>query len=596
MKKLLTILIVSLLVLAGCSKDDSPKVVEDQGAETIKIAVPADMDGSFVSGYDNSAYDRYVLDLIWDYGVFYVDRDTGEYKDNPTVLDNVETEDLDGDKKYTFTIKEGLKWSDGEPVTAKDYVFSLLFRSSAEHKQYALQDSTGMDYVGYGAYAEGSGEFEGVALIDDNTFSVTISKEELPYFFERALVAVSPDPMHAWFPDAEFNDAGNGFTNSSAEIDKAAKYVQDEEQWMPSVTSGPYLLKSFQDNVASFELNDNYAGNYEGKKAEIGNVEIRLVKSDLIVEALQKGEVDVAMGNIEGTLIDAVNDDDNLNAYGYPRNGYGKLVLKTQNGATAYKEVRHAIAYLLDRHEFVEEVAGGYGEVVDGPYGLSQWFFQERKAEIEDAITSYSYNVDEANKALDASPYKYKEDGTTEWDGEGWRHDADGNRLVVNHFGSEDNSVTDLLNTQLPSNAKEVGMEYVIEEGPFTALLNALQGKSDKEYNSLNLASSFTAVYERYYAEHSDWAEVPTYNQSGIADADLDAAITKMRRLDESQRDEFADAFVEYVTIWNDLLPEIPLYSNEYHDFYTSRISGYEDIVTPLSDFVQNIVYMRVVD
>ena len=597
MKKLFAVLIVSLLVLAGCGEKE-PKPVADQASETLTIAVPADQDGSFVSGYSNSSYDVWVRDMLWSYGVFYNDRDTGEFKDNPTVVEKVE-EELDdaGNKTYTFTLKEGLLWSDGEPVTAKDYVFSILFRASAEHKDFAPQDSTGDDLLGFADYAE-TGKFEGVKLVDDYTFSLTIDAESLPYFFERAYVAASPEPMHDWFPEAKFNDEGNGFTNSSEEIRAAAQRVRDEIQYNPKVTSGPYKFESFQDNVTTLKLNENYAGNYEGVKAEIGTIVLRLVNANQIVDSLKKGEVDVALGEIEGKIIDAVRDDENLKYHTYPRNGYGQLVFKTNKGATQYKEVRQAIAFLLDRNEFVDEIAGGYGSVVNGPYGTSQWFYVDRKDKIDEVITHYAYSEADANDRLDASPYKYNEDGSEPWDPakSEFRYDKDGNKLQVFHFGSEDNAVTNLLKTQLPENAKKVGMEYIIDEGPFPALLDILYGVSDSNHTVLNLATGFSAIYDRYYAEHSDFAERPAFNQSQIADEKLDETIVKMRRLEGTQRDEFADAFVEYLEVWNDLLPQLPLYSNTYHDFFTGRVTGYEDTVTSLSSFTQNIVYMRIVD
>ncbi len=597
MKKLLVLVVVALLALTACGGNKGPSLVEDQGAETLTIGVPSDQSGAFIAGWTNSSYDVWVRNMIWSYSVFYVDRDTGEYKENPTVLEKMDVVENDaGDKTYTFTIKEGLVWNDDTPITAKDYVFSILYRATAEHTTNAPQDSTGYELVGWEEYNTNGGAFEGVKLVDDYTFSLTISNVWLPYFFERSLVAASPEPMHDWFPTGEFNADGNGFTNSSAEIAAAAQRVQDEVQYGPKVTSGAYNFVSFQDNVVTLTLNDKYVGNHEGVKAEIGTIVLRQVNSAQQVDSLKKGEVDVVMGVIEGGPIDEVKADENLKWHMYPRNGYGMLVLKTNKGATQYKEVRQAIAFLLDRNEFVQEISGGYANTVDGPYGLSQWFFLDRKEEIESSVTQYTHNEDEANARLDASPYKYKEDGVTPWDGEGWRHDAEGNRLRVLHFGSENNAVTELLRTQLPVNAKAVGMEYIVDDGPFTALLEVLYGTADSDHTILNLATGFTAVYDRYNAEHSDFANNPGYNNSQIADPELDKWIMTMRELEGTQRDEFADAFVEYVKVWNDLLPQIPLYSNEYHDFMTARVTGYEDTVTTLSDFSQNIEYMRIVN
>lgn len=599
MKKLLVGLIVSLLVLTGCgSKNDGPTLVENQKDETLTIAVPSTQNASFVTGYSSNAYDRWVTNMLYGYGVFYVDRETGEMKDNPTVVESVVTEADDaGNKTYTFKIKTGLKYSDGTEITAKDFVFSILFRSAPQFKEYATIDGSGYELLGFGDYT-GTNAFEGVKLVDDTTFSLTISAAELPYFFERSFVGASPDPMHVYFPNAKLNAEGNGFDNTSEEISAAAKYVAEEEQYAPTIASGPYKFVSYQDGVTTLALNEEYAGNYEGKKAEIGTIVFRLVNSAQIVDTMKKGEADVSQGNIEGKYIDEIRaEDSGVNWTSYPRNGYGQLTIKANKGVTQYKEVRQAIAFLLNRDQFVQEIVGGYGSVVNGPHGISQWFYKDRKDELNEAIVQYALNLDEANSRLDASPYKFNQDGTTPWDASKseFRYNEAGEILEVFHFGSEDNDVTELLKTQLPTNAAKVGMKYTIDQGPFATLGAYMQELQENKYNVFNLATSFTAVYDRYYAEHSDWAANAGYNWSQIADADLDAAIVKMRRLEGTQRDEFADAFVEYMTVWNDLLPSIPLYSNDYHDFYTARVTGYEDTVTTLSDFSQNIEYFRIV-
>ena len=60
-----------------------------------------------------------------------------------------------------------------------------------------------------------------------------------------------------------------------------------------------------------------------------------------------------------------------------------------------------------------------------------------------------------------------------------------------------------------------------------------------------------------------------------------------MRRLDPTQKDEFKEKFVEFVTRWNELLPNIPLYSNEYFDVYNTRIKGLQ--TTPVWTWANDI-------
>ena len=57
----------------------------------------------------------------------------GEFQYNDTVVaSHEETENEDGTKTYTVSINDGLVWSDGTPITAKDYVFAVLLENSDE--------------------------------------------------------------------------------------------------------------------------------------------------------------------------------------------------------------------------------------------------------------------------------------------------------------------------------------------------------------------------------------------------------------------------------------------------------------------------------
>src|SRR5699024_3797312 len=80
----------------------------------------------------NSATNYAMYDLIHG-GDTVVYTKEGEFAYNDTVLaSHEETDNEDGSKTYTMTINDGLVWSDGSPITAKDYVFALLCESSDE--------------------------------------------------------------------------------------------------------------------------------------------------------------------------------------------------------------------------------------------------------------------------------------------------------------------------------------------------------------------------------------------------------------------------------------------------------------------------------
>ena len=62
------------------------------------------------------------------------------------------------------------------------------------------------------------------------------------------------------------------------------------------------------------------------------------------------------------------------------------------------------------------------------------------------------------------------------------------------------------------------------------------------------------------------------YNTNYIFDKELEQAATDMVMVAPDQRDAFKDNFVKFVTRWNEMLPDLPLYSNQYHDFYNSKL------------------------
>ena len=104
-------------------------------ANTITISAP-ELNASYINGFGNSTYDVWVKRLlgIYDsnlrYGTVYYD-EAGEFHYNMTTLaqEPEATDNEDGSKTYTFTINEDLLWNDGTPITAKDYLFEILFIS-----------------------------------------------------------------------------------------------------------------------------------------------------------------------------------------------------------------------------------------------------------------------------------------------------------------------------------------------------------------------------------------------------------------------------------------------------------------------------------
>jgi peptide/nickel transport system substrate-binding protein len=420
MKKFISLIAIALLAasMAACG----PTASGPSG--TLIVGTPK-MNGDFIAGFGNSAYDNAIRTMIWDYPT-YTTTPAGEFVLNETVVEKqVTSVDDAGNKTYTFTIKKGLKWSDGSAVTAKDFVFGILFAAHPAWTAAGASSSVGDSLVGYAAYKKGDvATFTGVKLVDDNNFAVTIAAEELPYFYEVSYAAFGPTPMASWAPDLTFNADGNGLVGDVAAV---AQKIATTERFKPTVVSGPFTFESFENDVVTLKNNPNFAGDYRGVKAKLETVIVKYVDQNTDVDLVISGDIDLVSGVVQGNKIEKAKAATTADVTSYLRNGYGLIAYHTDFGPTKFVEVRQALAFLIDRNIFLTEILGGYGAMTNGEYGLAQWMYQTQKEKVAEKLINYTYNVQKANELLDASPYKFEADGVTPFDPakavEGyWRH------------------------------------------------------------------------------------------------------------------------------------------------------------------------------
>ncbi|MDO5047130.1 MAG: ABC transporter substrate-binding protein [Anaerococcus sp.] len=649
---------------------------ESQASDDALVVGIEELNGDFYGGWTNNASDVKVRKFMGIEGtnsyMTVVLDENGEWVTNPTVLkeDPIVEDNEDGSKTFTYKLKEDLKWSDGEPVTADDYLFVSLLESHPDYIPLTGSTNTGSDSLkGYDAYYSGESDtFEGLEKIDDYTFKMTIDASFLPYYLENYLGAAIPFPMHAVTENLTVSPEGNklvakegyeiteedknayiegldtqiqaltedfeennpepgaeasdeekaSYEEYKAEFDAQIKDLEDrkngevdpsqqlieeamlrqvnEYRIAPSVVSGPYKFESFSNNMVKLSLNENYAGNFKGEKASIPNIILQTVNTKIAVDLLENGDIDIWDNEVEGGPIDQMREAAEAGIIGgyntYERNGYGNMTFLTDRGTTQYKEVRQAIAQLMDRNTFVQSYAGGYGVVTNGMYGTSQWMYKERGADLEAKLNNYQLNLEAASSLLDQTPYKFEADGSTPWDKakadeefaadpEGfdyYRYDENGNKLVVNQYGSDESPITTLISNQVPNNAKQVGMEYNVTAGSFATLLDYYYFPDENpEYTVFNMGTGLAEAFDPWYQYHSEGP----FNYTKTNDPIADETTVKMRNTDPEDREGYLDAWEEFQVWYNDYLPEIPLYSNQYHSGYTNRVKGY-DLATPV--------------
>lgn len=620
-KKILSLLLAGLLTLSVAACGQQQTVTNnDQGSSSSEASQaseessdlssgerPTEPTGQMVigsitqvinefydTGFSTSETNYNMYDLIhggYDTVVFSKE---GEFQYNDTVVaSHEETENEDGTKTYTVTINDGLVWSDGTPITAKDYVFAMLLENSDEMAGVdGYPCNTGYSYVGYDEWLDGSADaFAGVHLVDDMTYSLTVKAEELPYHYDITYATLRPRPLHVIAPECDVEDTENGATITgdftTELLQETINNVETGYRYNPKVTCGPYLFDNFDEasQQATLKANPEFVGDYRGVKPSIETLVIKTVSSDTMMNELESGSVDLLYSCSGGDTINAGLDlveEGKAADTTYMRNGYGKIQFDCSVFPTDSQNVRQAIAYCLDRNEFARQYTGGYGSVVHSFYGLAQWEYQDSVEWINENLNTYEMNVEEAKKLLEEDGWNLNADGTP-YSGTGTRYkDVDGELkpLVITWCNSEGNPVSELLATMLPETMAEAGMDLQATTTDFATLQNGILHAGDTMYNMYNLATGFATANSPWYYSSSDEAWMGNYNTNWIADEELNDAVMPLKSIPYEDSEAWLEAWQNFIKVWNEKLPDVPLYSDEYYDFYSTRVQGWENTAT----------------
>ncbi len=654
LKKLLALMLVLIMVcaiFAGCSSTEKPAETpstDAPAADTPATETPEEPaeapaekrenkviygSSTEISGdlgnawWTNNASDKMIRDLTNDYDTVIFDM-FGQMVINETTCGGIEqTENEDGSITFTVKINEGLTYNNGEPITAADYVaYALVQLSPATLAAGATVSSDSV--VGGNAYQAGeTKELAGVRLLDDYTYSISITPDYANYYFSLSYASLAPLylPLYS-SADLTVKDDGNGAYLDGGELNSdeiiASRYVYEGR-----VVAGPYMIQSLDTGALTATLvrNPYYAGNFEGVKPSIETIVIVRAEDDTMMDAFKTGEINFLSQLSEGVQINAALDMVDAGGYAYcnyTRNGYGKLMFQCDFGPTQFAAVRQAVAYLLDREEFCTTFTGGYGSVVHGPYSTAQWMYQESEELFNEKINTYAYNPEKAIEVLEADGWVLDAEGNEYVSGVRYKEVtpeeagdyalnvtlADGRVLMPLHImwaSSEGNSVSDLLATMLMNGQQtaDAGMEIEQVIMTFTELLNWMYRDTSagdqygvKTYGMYNLATGFADAYDYAYNfaadPESEYVKMG-YNTNYIFDQDLDDYTMNMV-YEAAPGDDatYLDYFQKFILRFNELVVELPLYCNDYHTFFPDWLQNYNE--SSLWDFQKAIIYASI--
>lgn len=585
MKKIIAICLSLMLALGAIGTAGATG--ETEKSELV-IGSLTRMNGSFFTnmwGYNTADVD--VRTLLHGYGTVAWTYN-GEYALDETVVEDCTQLDTDEGRVYTFNIKPGLRYCDGTAITAKDFVFSVLLQSCNEVTELGGLAVSMNHIVGYENFREG-GAFTGVRLIDEDTFTMTVKKESLPFYYELSLVAVTPYPMSVLAPECDILDNGQGASITGAFTAELLRTtILDEKTGYltyPRVTSGAYMLEDYdaEKHIATFARNPYYQGNFEGKKPEFEKLTFKQVENSTMLDELKNGTVDIINKISVGDSIlasQALVSNDEAQIMIYPRTGLNFLSFACEQPIGGDAAVRKAVAYATDSVALCADVMKGYATPSYGYYGLGQWMTQRDQEILHDTLDLYEIDLYAAENELDKGGWNLNEKG------EAYVIDVDTLRykliddqltpLVINWARPEKNEISNAIQAQLEVNLPKIGVQLNVTEMPFDELIEYYYRQKDRsEFNMFQMGTNFGQVYDPYYVYNTADEYQGAMNPTAYHDEKLMQMALEMRSVEPEDNEGYYTKWLAFQQYYSSALPIVPLFSNVYADTYATGLYNY---------------------
>ena len=254
----------------------------------------------------------------------------------------------------TFKLHENAVWSDGEPVTADDVVFSYQMYSDPQveaKSRYHLQYIAGVDDSG----AELSED--SIEVTADDTYTVTFNLKTSMYAdtFLQDIDTVYIIPKHIF-------------------EGKTAEEINAPTLWANPVGSGPFIYDSeINGERMEFVKNPNY---YLGAP-KIDRLILRVTDSASMLAGLINGDLDmIGYGSILIDDWELANQQENLVTESIPTTSYTTMIFNTAKPYMT-QEVRQALSMAINRDVLIQAILQGEGEAVVTPISSVSPYYNE---------------------------------------------------------------------------------------------------------------------------------------------------------------------------------------------------------------------------
>ncbi len=489
---------------------------------------------------------------------------THDYRYAPDLAKSVPTLDNGGVKApgdggdamtVTWTLRDGLKWSDGQPLTCDDFKYAY---------EWVLdKDNVGVVTTGF---------------TDIKDFECKSDTEMVWHFskiYEGYITLMSaPLPRH-YLEKIPMKDQTNG-----------AGFRADEVANLP--VSGAFKFESVTpQQELRLAKNPNYTSFATGKPAHLDNLIWKWYgDADLMIAGFKAGEVDFAT-DLQDSDIPKVQDlGDQVSAipsltYEFLRPNWSagpfdatkKIGGCSRNPAVADRgtgcpmadpAMREAVAYAVDKDEINTRLLGGTVQVANTNISPGAWFFADQ--------TPATFDPAKANEILDAAGWTKGADGIRE---------KDGLKAKIELCTTTRQTRIDTL-ALVADWLKDVGIEAVpnaVDAGAIFADYNEATADTPCALSTSNFDiaehafSSSIDPLGNYFSYHSSQFEPDGANDAQVVDSGIDAALDTVKNSVDFKVNK--DAMAEFQKIYVEKTVEIPLYYRKQVDLFSPKVGNF---------------------
>ena len=385
-----------------------------------------------------------------------------KYEPDYLLAESITTDD---NQTFKVKLKDNAAWSDGEPVTSDDVIYTILKFTCPAVANPNFDFTPFKGFNDDGTSPEGATEIEGIHKTDDKNLEF-ICKDHMSLntFLNNVATWVCILPKHAIenIPDDQL--------------------LTDSWFSHPDVVDGPYFLDDYDPaHYVSYHANENY---FEGAP-KIPKINFRIMQGSEILAGLKSGEIDMVHPSCSIPVEDR-NAVEKLEGFTtkYTDNIINEMTLfNTSKEYLSDPRVRQAIIYAIDRDTIVKQLLNGKGEVTDGFICSGSPFYNEGK-------TKLSYDPDKAKQLLEEA---------------GW----DGSQTLQYYVSSSD-SIAVKAAQLIQQYLQNVGVKIEINTVDFATLMT-IGGTDEEDFFSVQ----YTITPNDYWADIKNLIDVQDFSWSG---------------------------------------------------------------------------------